>query len=436
MILERNRNSAFVEARLAKNRKVIEIFTKERLNVLTDLKVANGPSKKQDDKKITEELAQHLDLYNFYDTKTKTQKRHFVEIEDQIKAVKKRVQHLQSKQITDRQHQDRVWLAIKTLEALENKLEVQVKKFCVICAKNQRLREEIDHLLKERVNFMKMFDKMITQLSNGKKYMLDLIEQATIAYDQREEWCVKLHALRLKAHNDLIHNTQEVRECVRKDDNHKKLEEFLSVKCQKRLMKDLEMKEKLKREGNRLRLEEKLDFYKRLLDEIFNFTKETRLHSIATQFYHQEELNFSLFKHSNNLIGEMESVNDELGDLYFQIEAKRATHENREFQQTERLNNLEIELSETIETRKNTENELQELENYFREMASGIENLFKICRCDNDPLLKLLGKNRSIQFYNALFYCEILEKKVHELLLKAHFKDKILVLVLLFKWMF
>lgn len=34
--------------------------------------------------------------------------------------------------------------------------------------------------------------------------MLDLIEQATIAYDQREEWCSKLQALRVRAHNDYV----------------------------------------------------------------------------------------------------------------------------------------------------------------------------------------------------------------------------------------
>lgn len=33
--------------------------------------------------------------------------------------------------------------------------------------------------------------------------MLDLIEQATLAYDQREEWVSKLQILREKAQSDL-----------------------------------------------------------------------------------------------------------------------------------------------------------------------------------------------------------------------------------------
>jgi hypothetical protein len=45
-------------------------------------------------------------------------------------------------------------------------------------------------------------------LNTGKKFMLDLVEQATLAYDQREEWCSKLQALKIRAHNDVISHTQ------------------------------------------------------------------------------------------------------------------------------------------------------------------------------------------------------------------------------------
>lgn len=42
--------------------------------------------------------------------------------------------------------------------------------------------------------------------------MVDLIEQATIAFDQREEWCSKLDALKKRADIDLILHSE-----VRKD---------------------------------------------------------------------------------------------------------------------------------------------------------------------------------------------------------------------------
>lgn len=73
---------------------------------------------------------------------------------------------------------------------------MQIKKFCAIGAENVQLRAEIHHLLNERMEFNKTWDKLINNLCIGKKFMMDLIEQATIAYDQREEWVSKLEILK------------------------------------------------------------------------------------------------------------------------------------------------------------------------------------------------------------------------------------------------
>lgn len=50
---------------------------------------------------------------------------------------------------------------------------------------NGSLRQEINHLLKERAHFNNLYQMLIGQYTMGKKIMLDLIEQATLAYDQR-----------------------------------------------------------------------------------------------------------------------------------------------------------------------------------------------------------------------------------------------------------
>lgn len=65
-----------------------------------------------------------------------------------------------------------------------------------------------------RAHFNNLWEKLIHNLNQGKKFMLDLIEQATIAYDQREEWCEKLQALRVRAHNDYTLQS-EVRKSLR-----------------------------------------------------------------------------------------------------------------------------------------------------------------------------------------------------------------------------
>lgn len=58
-------------------------------------------------------------------------------------------------------------------------------KFNKQLAHNAALREEIDHLLKERAQYNVLYDALVSKLNQGKKIMIDLIEQATHAYDQR-----------------------------------------------------------------------------------------------------------------------------------------------------------------------------------------------------------------------------------------------------------
>jgi hypothetical protein len=182
--------------------------------------------------------------------------------------VAKDVHVLRKQQITDRQYEDRVHAARNTLETLENKLEVQTTKFNQIVAKNRELREDIDHCLWDRRNFMRVWKRLIDKLNTGKHIMLDLIEQASIAYDQREEWCNKLQLLRITGHKDLLMNIDQMRRYNQRVDNAIKLQEFFNTKGQKRVMRDLELKEKLKRAELKKKLEEKLKHYETMMDDI------------------------------------------------------------------------------------------------------------------------------------------------------------------------
>lgn len=58
-------------------------------------------------------------------------------------------------------------------------------KFNKIITENQKLRQEINHLLTERGRFNNMFQQVVGKLNSGKKVLMDLIEQSTNAYDKR-----------------------------------------------------------------------------------------------------------------------------------------------------------------------------------------------------------------------------------------------------------
>lgn len=70
---------------------------------------------------------------------------------------------------------------------------------------------------------------------------------------------------------------------------------------------------------------------------------------------------------------------------------------------------------------------LKQTEDKLSHLLSGIDRLFKICKCTNAPLLELLGNNTEIHQYNVMLYLHILEKRIGELILSVFYKEKLIV---------
>ena len=266
-ILEKDRQLFTGGLKLARLNKILGIYKKEHLNIEVDLEVAVG--KKSEDAKDSDRLTKLLEDYDFLGESIGDERTYLIEMQGQIQIVQKDVTRLRSMQITDRQHEERTWAAMTTIDQLMNKLDVQNKKFGMTCAKNREMKLEVKRMLWERLMFMKIWDKLINKLVLGKKFMMDLIEQATIAYDQREEWCSKLQALRIKAHYDFVLHTNEMRELKRKQNNNKKLEAFFNIKGQKRIMKDLKEKKRLQAIEHQTLVKQRMQEFETHVQNIF-----------------------------------------------------------------------------------------------------------------------------------------------------------------------
>lgn len=92
----------------------------------------------------------------------------------------------------------------RTVHMLENRLDVATKRFNLAIAQNAKLRAEIDDLLKDRGQFTMLWNKIINQLNTGKQIINDLIEQSTIAFNQRDEDLNKIQALRERFARNLV----------------------------------------------------------------------------------------------------------------------------------------------------------------------------------------------------------------------------------------
>lgn len=63
-------------------------------------------------------------------------------------------------------------------------------------------------------------------------------------------------------------------------------------------------------------------------------------------------------------------------------------------------------------------------DNVMDKLLQGIDGLFKAIRCDNSPILELLGDNTQVTTSNVMLYLGIIEKRITEMFHKVYWVDK------------
>lgn len=188
---------------------------------------------------------------------------------------------------------------------------------------------------------------MINKLNYGKRHIMDLVEQATNAFDQRDELCSKLQILKDRGQNDRTGHVQEMREVQRKLDHDAKLQEFLAIKGQQRLNTEQQEREADKKKKRSEEMERQFNEYDKIFQRIsvrwialwckfFPLKKiafqllsgEKEVDKIISKFIKEEEENYALFNYVNELSHEIETLNETVQQLQDSIGNCSKLHSN------------------------------------------------------------------------------------------------------------
>ncbi|XP_066149078.1 outer dynein arm-docking complex subunit 1 [Euwallacea fornicatus] len=407
--------------KLEKQRKIILQLREEKEKLCEDINVATCKNQKRKDKRMSKDITKLLEIYDEYQEHVRMEKEEIVEMEVQIKKLEGDIKKLRPKSsVSCHLFQARLTSGQKSLQILRNKLDNMVKKFCAILAANKELREEIDHLLKERNHFNEIWEKLLKDINTRKKYMADLIDQATIAFDQREEWCSKLEALKKRADMDCVLHSEEMREVQRDLDHYMNLREFLCLKGQKRVLRDLEEKERLKQESQQQELERQLEIYENTLKKIREFCAEEDVERIAAAFLKQEEENFALFNYVNELSHEIESLTNGIHEIQEKIDEQVEICKERDKQHKATISSLQKDLAIAAQLTAEDKNQLQQTKENLNETLKGIKDIFDVIQCDMGPILRLLGESAPINIFNVKIYLGTIEKRLSDIITETY----------------
>nr|CAI5850235.1 unnamed protein product [Callosobruchus analis] len=373
---------------LAKQRSVISILLKERDALLEDAKVAGCNIHRKKDDEFTEKVAMLAGEKDEKERALREEKERLKELDEQIRK-------------------------------LEDSIKVLRPKSAI---------PDEDYRLKltsrQRSHFNDVCEKLLRDVNTGKKFMVELIEHTTVAFDQREEFCSKLELLKKRSMIDVLAHTEEMREIHRQLEHDLTLREFLSVKGQKRILKDLEEKERIRLEDEAESLENQLLLYEKTLEQIQQFIDKKSVDRIASQYLKQEEENFALFNYVNELNHEIELLNACLLEMQEQIDEQIEISSIRAKERQATLKSLQYDL-ETAEKKADEDKvKLEEAAEELRRVLDGIEEIFYMANCDRGPILDLLGNNSAINLFNVKIYLGTIEKKISSIVTKVYFAEK------------
>ncbi|XP_039489782.1 coiled-coil domain-containing protein 63 [Drosophila santomea] len=346
------------------------------------------------------------------------------ELEGHIRKMEKEIDALRRNEVPDNCYKDSICKVQKSVVKLENRLDVVNKKCSDVLTENSKMRDAINHMLQDRANFNDMWQSMVTQFNEGKKFIMDLIDQSTLAFDQREELCNKLTVLKDRNENDKVMHIQEMREMQRRLEHDAKLQKFFDIKGQKRLNPELEQRELDKKQSQKETYEKQLLEYKEIIEKIKLLYGEEDADRLVAQFKRQEDENFALFNYVNELSHEVEVLNDSTQELQDEIERQKSEQTEKELKlKTEALDYLNAEKERIEQLAEETREKKRTLSIRLEQLLKGIEDIFRQLACDDAPILNVLSTKTFLTVHNVKLFIGVIERRVNLIISAINIED-------------
>lgn len=416
-----SRNDRIVQRGLNKN---LEILRSEKTNLKAQVWVATAPVHELEHRKHMKIIKCHIKCQEALASENKKIKLQITVLEKQILRVDKEIYDLNRKTIPDNQHIAHVAKVRKILDILQNQLDVNIKRECANCSHNSRLREELIKILNNRALFNKTWRRMVNELNSGKKYLVDLVEYASATLDQSIQLYETLNDFSKKEKREREVKISEIEEAMRMHADCQEYFNFMSTKCKKRELDDLEPREYKRRDLFINEHKKKINFYKKVIQKFLSYAGATHIYEVIEKFHHQEGLYYSYFNYSNELSLQMTNLNNGIDELYGYIKALRGSNAQKLYNQLEEIDILKLRLqNEEIKTKLN-QDEKYKGESSLEILFGGLLTIFSELQCDRSPIEKLLGQNKKIDMFNVRSFLKVLEKQLNLVLAKAYLYQK------------
>ncbi|KAF4532462.1 hypothetical protein B566_EDAN003037 [Ephemera danica] len=247
-IMEEDRQAYAEEVRtvLARQRRQISSLEQEKKQLAMSPEMAHLSAARRHATRSGRRLVRKLDKQDEVETCIRTERDQISDVQIQVARLEREVENLRRGGEGDMSRREALKSAQRAERLLGDRLHHASVRFNSLLAENKHLRAELDHLLNERGLFNALYTRLNERLAQGRKQAAELTDQATQAYDQREEAQARLQTLREQARIDAERHSADMSVLQRQLDSVSKLYNFLGTKGQRRTTAHLEAQEALK----------------------------------------------------------------------------------------------------------------------------------------------------------------------------------------------
>merc|ERR1712168_1313636 len=316
-VMENERKEKTLNARILRGTQETAIaqLEKELKELDTNMKLANSPGMKKQDRENSKTLKNFMMSQDEYLRLVRKETEDIQSLDRQISEIEEKInaQHRQMGGVHN-SHQRHVTTQ-HTIRVLENRLNKATREFNEMLAQNAKLREDIQHLRNQRGIFDTIHKRLCKNLVGKKREQLELIEQSTQAFDQRDEAEQKMATLQDRNQKDLAQYNMEYKELMRQLDHDETLKKFLLDKAQERweLAEAVSNERKKSFELKAERQAEKvLKEYLNAFKDIRKITGETQNTKLVERFIEMEDQNFTMYNYMNGISNQLECENDKI----------------------------------------------------------------------------------------------------------------------------
>jgi len=306
-----------------------------------------------------------------------------------------------------------------TIRVFENRLNKATREFNDCLAQNAKLREEIQHLRSQRAVFDNIHKRIYKDLTSKKREQIELIEQTTMAFDQRDEAEQKMSALKDRNQKDLAQYNMEYKELMRQLDHDETLKKFLLDKAQERWelaeavsnerKKSFEAKSERVAEGT---LKEYLNAFK----EIRKITGETQNTKLVERFIQMEDQNFTMYNYMNEISNQLEKETDLVRMIENQTSIHKADSEQILDQKRAECEILRKKFNQRNMVLENSKKELERQGDLHYNLKKGIKQIFENCGCSMEQIENKLGDQSEVNDQNIMEYLAIIEEMANNMM--------------------